>query len=91
MVWGAGPTGRRLARHLEEEGVGIRAFVDIDPRLEGRRRRGVPVVSSDRLGELLDPEVVVLAAVASRGARELIRSRLLALGLAEGDDFWCCA
>lgn len=91
VVWGAGPTGRRLARHLEREGVGIRAFVDIDPRLEGRRRRGVPVVSPKRLLELLDPEVVVLAAVAARGARDLIRSRLLALGLTEGDDFWCCA
>ncbi len=91
VVWGAGSTGRRLGRHLEEEGAGIRAFVDIDPRLEGRRRRGVPVVSPEDLADFLDPGVVVLTAVASWGARELIRSRLLTLGLVEGDDFWCCA
>jgi Fe2+ transport system protein FeoA len=35
--------------------------------------------------------VVVLAAVASRGARELIRARLRALGLVEGEGFWCVA
>jgi hypothetical protein len=33
----------------------------------------------------------VLAAVASRGARELIRTQLDGLGLREGADYWCVA
>ncbi len=91
LVWGAGPTGRRLARALEREGVRPAAFVDIDPRLRGRVRRGVPVLAPEELPGWLVPGTVVLAAVAARGARELIRARLTALGLAEGREFWCCA
>lgn len=91
VVWGAGPTGRRLARALEREGVKPAAFVDIDPRLRGRTRRGVPVLDPEELPAWLVSGAVVLAAVASRGAREAIRSRLAAMGLVEGTDFWCCA
>jgi hypothetical protein len=32
-----------------------------------------------------------LAAVGSRGARELIRGRLNAIGLREGREYWCVA
>ncbi len=41
------------------------------------------------LAELGQPPVV--SAVASRGARELIRERLAGWGLSEGADFWCAA
>jgi glycosyltransferase involved in cell wall biosynthesis len=91
LVWGAGPTGRRLARALEGEGVRPAAFVDIDPSLWSRMRRGLPVVPPEELAAWLVPGTVVLAAVSSRGARELIRARLAAMGLVEGADFWCCA
>jgi len=90
-VWGAGPTGRRLARYLVEGDAPLAAFVDIDPSKIGRTVRGVPVVAAQDLPSLLSPSTVVLAAVASRGARELIRSRLEAMGLEEGSDFWCVA
>ncbi|MEM8998401.1 MAG: glycosyltransferase, partial [Acidobacteriota bacterium] len=30
FVWGAGPTGRRLRKALDDEGVGVDAFFDID-------------------------------------------------------------
>jgi hypothetical protein len=33
----------------------------------------------------------LLVAVASRGARSLIRARLRELELIEGDDYWCVA
>ncbi len=89
LVWGAGPTGRRLARTLAAEGVQVAAFVDIDPRKLGGAVRGAPVVSPAELSGLLQPGSVVLAAVASRGARGLVRARLVQLGLTEGADFWC--
>jgi glycosyltransferase involved in cell wall biosynthesis len=91
VVWGAGQTGRRLSRHLMDEGAKIEAFVDIDPDKIGRTLRGRPIVAPNRLPYLLGPSTVVLAAVASRGARQLIRDRLEALDLTEAHDYWCVA
>ena len=91
VIWGAGPTGRRLARALAEEGIAAAAFVDIDPRKIGLVIRGAPVVSPEELPARLDAGTVVLAAVASRGARGLVRARLVELGLGEGAGFWCVA
>ncbi len=91
VVWGAGRTGRRLSRYLVEEGVQIAAFVDIDPAKVGRSVRGRQIVAPAQLSPLLGPGTVVLAAVASRGARDLIRARLHALGLTEGESYWCAA
>lgn len=93
VVWGAGPTGRRLVRELERWGVGARVFVDVDPAKIGRRPRGVEVVAPEALPALLGgPEPpVVLAAVAARGGRQQVRERLQGLGLVEGEGFWCAA
>lgn len=91
VVWGAGPTGRALSRWLIDEGVGIAAFIDIDPDKIGRRARGRPIEPPERLGRLLTPRTKVLAAVGSRGARQLIRERLNACELKEGADYWCVA
>jgi len=91
VVWGAGPTGRRLARALEAEGRRVDGFVDIDPVKIGRTARGAPIVDEEDLAGWLGPGTVVLAAVAARGARELVRGRLTSLGLTEGRDWWACA
>lgn len=89
IVWGAGPIGRRLARHLAALGVRLVAFVDIDPRKVGRRRRGAPVVAASQLGDW--PLVPVVAAVGASGARELIRAELQRRGYIEGETFFCAA
>ena len=91
VVWGAGRTGRRISRYLMAGGAPVEAFVDIDPRKIGGIARGRPVVPAEGLPALLKGRTIVLAAVASRGARALIRHRLHALGLVEGDGFWCVA
>ncbi len=91
ILWGAGRTGRRISKHLLAEGVAIDRVVDIDPAKIGGTLRGTPVIPPDELPEHLSRGAAVLAAVASRGARDLIRSRLVGLGLAEGADFWCVA
>jgi glycosyltransferase involved in cell wall biosynthesis len=87
-VWGAGPTGRRLARALEKGGVHARLFVDIDPRKIGRRARGAPIVSPAALHR---GEHTVVVAVGARGARELVRRQLALRGFIEGDDYICAA
>lgn len=83
-VWGAGPTGRRLARALESKGLRASRFVDIDPRKIGRAARGAPIVSADSLDRARE---FVIVAVGARGARALVRAHLEARGSREGDDF----
>jgi NADH/NAD ratio-sensing transcriptional regulator Rex len=91
VVWGAGQTGRRLSKHLLRGGAPIEAFVDIDPEKIGSTLRDKPIIDPDELSLLIDEDTVVLAAVGSRGARELIRGRLKNMGLREGREFWCVA
>ena len=93
FVWGAGMIGRRLAKQLLRQGVPLVAFVDIDPRKIGHTRRGLPVISPGELPTWLErfASPAVLAAVGARGARQLIRRRLNALGLKEGEQWWAVA
>jgi glycosyltransferase involved in cell wall biosynthesis len=93
VVWGAGQMGRRLAKHLARAGAPLRAFVDIDPGKIGRTRRGAPIISPADFPALWAglPQPALLAAVGSRGARALIRSRLEAMGLVEGEQWWAVA
>jgi glycosyltransferase involved in cell wall biosynthesis len=82
-VWGAGPTGKRLARALEKHGMRPRRFWDVDPRK--RFARGVRVAPPDELGR---PDgALILCAVGAAGAREEIRAELAPKGFQEGRDF----
>lgn len=83
-VWGAGATGRRLARALEPHGERPALFVDIDPRKIGRTARGVPIVGD---AALRPGEITVVVAVGAAGARDQVRARLAELAFREGDDF----
>ncbi|MFH1633576.1 MAG: hypothetical protein ABIG63_06140 [Chloroflexota bacterium] len=63
------------------------------PKKIGSPRRGLPIIHTE---DLLDwwaryENPVVLAAVGARGARQLIRGRLNAMGLCEGVDWWGAA
>ncbi|MEJ2549133.1 MAG: glycosyltransferase [Anaerolineales bacterium] len=93
IVWGAGQMGRRLSKHLLAEGAALQAFVDIDPRKIGRKRRNRPIIPPEELPACLAryENPVVLAAVGSRGARALIRERLVQMGLEEGVSWWAVA
>jgi glycosyltransferase involved in cell wall biosynthesis len=93
MIWGAGMLGRRLSKHLLRQGVPLRAFIDIDPRKIGRTRRGLPIHEPQQLaGWWREQErPALLAAVGSRGARQIIRANLQALGLQEAEDWWAVA
>ena len=93
IVWGAGQMGRRLSKHLLKEGVQLLAFVDIDPKKIGREKRGRPIIAPEDLmscwSQARRPALIV--AVGSRGARQLIRARLQAMGLQETVDWWAAA
>ncbi len=87
-IWGAGATGKRLARALEPHGVKASLFIDIDPRKLGRTARGAPIRD---VSALVAAEHTVVVAVGARGARELVRQELRGRGFVEGDDFVCAA
>ena len=86
-VWGAGPTGRDWVRDLLRAGIEVPHVIDIDPKKIGRTIANgrVKVVSADE--GLSRRAGVILGAVGSRGARDLIRARLQERQLAEGRDF----
>ncbi len=86
-VWGAGVTGKRIVRALEPYGVRAERFIDIDPDKIGRSARGAPIIASTSVTPPCGRTVLV--AVAARGARDLIRAQLDALGYREGDDYLC--
>lgn len=93
FIWGAGMMGRRISKHLLRAGALLAAFIDIDPKKIGGTRRGKPIIAPEALesewGMYRRP--VLLSAVGARGARVLIRERLVAGGMREGIDWWAVA
>lgn len=88
-VWGAGRVTRGRARWLESAGLAVRGFIDVDPKKWGRHRDGRRVVGPEAVP---NPEqALIIALVAKRGARELIRAHLQSRRYEEGRDFWVAA
>jgi glycosyltransferase involved in cell wall biosynthesis len=86
-VWGAGPIGRDWTRDLLRAGIEVPHVIDIDPKKIGRTIANgrVKVVSPE--DALSTRGGLILGAVGARGARELIRARLVKESLSEGRDF----
>jgi glycosyltransferase involved in cell wall biosynthesis len=82
-IWGAGPTGKRLARALEPYRLRPQRFWDIDPRKQ--EARGAPVLAAF---DLRAPgETLIVCAVGAAGARDDIRAQLESRGFEEQRDF----
>jgi len=82
-IWGAGPTGKRLARELEAHGLRPLSFFDVDEKK--RIARGKPVLGEE---DLPPPgSALMLCAVGAAGAREEIRELLQSRRYSEGADF----
>ncbi len=82
-LWGAGPSGKRLARAMEALGRPPDRVVDVAPARQGRRLRGLPVEAP----ETLDPRrEKVVVAVGLPSARRLVRRALVGLGYREPLD-----
>jgi glycosyltransferase involved in cell wall biosynthesis len=91
LVWGAGRHTRQRASHLTRAGVELAGYIDVDAKKTGRGvgGTGLPVLAE----EAVPPpgQVIVLAYVTSRGARDYIRDSLRRRGHVEGEDFLLCA
>lgn len=88
LIFGAGPTGKDLARALLAEGAPVHAFVDVDPRKIGRRIYNLPILSREE-GLALRERHFGLAAMGRPENRELLRRFLRENGWREPEDFRC--
>ena len=87
QIWGAGPDGKAWAKELQQRGITIRRFFDIDPRKIGGRIQGeIPVLHWKELQNWKD-DCLTLGAVGAKGARERMREGLYAMGMSDSDTF----
>jgi glycosyltransferase involved in cell wall biosynthesis len=93
LLWGAGMNGRRLSKHLIRMGIPLIAFIDVDPKKIGHTKRGLPIISPDKIAEEWKRyhHPALVSAVSARKARPLIREYLNNLELKEGVDWWFAA
>ncbi|MEZ4416258.1 MAG: glycosyltransferase [Gemmatimonadota bacterium] len=89
VIWGAGPTGKAFAKELSALGIGVKAFVEVDPRKIGQTVHEAPVIAPKDLAAYAG--AFCLAAVAGAAARAEIRDTLRRLGWIELEDFLAVA
>ncbi len=90
MIWGSGPTGSKLHNYLTDYGINVTAFIDVNPKLVGRRKYEKPihvVGTSPSVEDLTIIGSLCLVAVSFWGAREKITATLINAGYAELTDF----
>ncbi len=86
VLWGHGPTGRRLRAALAELGREPALIVEVHPRRLGQVIGGAPVISPEALLER-PREAPLVASVAGADARRHIRNHLERAGWVELRDF----
>ena len=86
---GAGPIAKVLARELLGRGIAVHGFFEIDPKRIGSICQGQPIADHRDFGTRWR-DAVQLAAVGTRGGREIIREAARKSGFEEGRNFWCC-
>lgn len=89
-ICGAGPIGKKLARHLRHEhGITVGAFFEVSENRIGNTIDGIPVLPSEAIPD--SPHRVLIGAVGLPGARDRIRTLAKAAEFTEGVDFFCVA
>ena len=83
----SGPIGKRLAQDLQNEGVAVKGFFDVNPARVGQWIHSAEVAAAERMEACWRPSVM-LGAVGLKGARSTVREMALATGRREGEDFW---
>ena len=85
VIWGAGPTGKALARTCLEEGVDVVLFAEVDPRKIGQEINRIPVGTAEEAVRVRD--ALHMGAVARREGRMSVREMARSKGLIEGRNF----
>jgi len=85
IIWGAGPTGRLMHDLIISEGGQVVGFIEVHPRRIGGQKRGLPVWSMEKVGNM--GSVMLLVAVGAAWAREEIAAYLCLHDKTEGQDY----
>jgi len=85
-LWGAGLEGKAWRKILQNVGVKVDRWIDVDQRKIGQRIHGATVYHPDILREAPGPTLITVGA---RGARVQIRQWATDAGLEEGVDYIC--
>lgn len=83
VVWGAGRKSRKYSRFLEELGIRIKYYIDVDPAKCKNSNDKVIFYKNLKAKE----DIFIVPFVLNRGASNQIRSYLLDLGFLEGKNF----
>ena len=81
--------GKSFARAAQDSGIGVVAFVELDPRKIGQEIHGAPVLGVKDALRIRGP--LHAAAVGQYGARARIEGLLDEAGLVVGKDFLAIA
>lgn len=90
IIWGTGPTGLKMHDYLEQNGVEVASFIDINPKLIGRTKRGKEITVFANGATLPAPmpgQPICLVAVSARGARDELRKLFKISAWREGKHF----
>jgi len=89
VISGAGPTGKRFAKLLGEEGIRVHHFVEVHPRRIGNYIHGILVMDENGVGTASSHSPVQIAAVGQLGRREKVFEFLKSKGFRAGEDLFC--
>lgn len=89
LLWGYGPTARRLFRALSREDKLPCAIIEVHPRRLGQSIRGIKVLPPEAISDL--PHVPLIVSVAHPAARTAIRQFLSRTTRVEGRDWFFAA
>lgn len=85
IIWGAGPTGRRIFDLVTAEGAIVEGFIEVHPRRIGGQKRGLPVWPVSKVENL--GQAMLLVAVGAAGARAEITAYLDLHDKLPGQDY----
>ncbi len=85
VIWGAGPTGKKLALECGRQGIAVQAFIEVDPRKIGQVIHGAAVREAAAAKGF--PDALHLGAVARSTGRKTVRVAAVGEGLVDGVDF----
>ncbi|MBQ7528787.1 glycosyltransferase [bacterium] len=89
IIWGAGRSGKAVAKEFKRMGIKVEYFTDILPARHGQTICGLKVLALEDLPE--PHNYFLLTAVGNPNSREEIRQYLRERGWQEGKDFCCLA
>ena len=90
-ICGAGPTGKKLTKLLQDEGTKIVSLYDVNPRRIGEAIAGVPILHHSEIPSAQHDAAVLVSALGQPSALRGLRDKVSQLGYEEGVNFYAAS